>query len=290
MPEDDTRSGLRVGRWVPPYSPDGRPRKTPIRPTTPPSFPPPPIPGFPAWPRHYGTTRRRAALAAVAAATVGAAVVSALALRGGDPTAEPEFLTGTVPPAPPPAQTVVIAPISSSNPIPSTFRPGSAPTPTRSRTSKPVSHSPTPSPSPDVTLRVGSTVALTVADRPGYRVRHSNFLGRIDPIGSGPDAPDRPDSSFTVRGGPANSGCVSLESVNFPGYFLRHQNFEIKLHRRDGSDLFDQDATFCPIVIRSGAALTLRSINYPDMFVVEDGDRLFLRKDGALALVPQTLG
>lgn len=290
MPEDDTRSGLRVGRWVPPYSPDGRSRKEPIRSTAPPSFPPPSIAGFPPWPRHAGGTRRRAALAAVAVATLGAAVVSFLALRGGDPTAEPEFLTGTVPPVPPPAQTVIIEPTTSSSPAFSFSPIGSAPKSTPRHRAKPVTTSASPSRRPAVTLRVGSTVALTVADRPGYRVRHRDFLGRIDPIGPGRDDPGRADSSFTVRGGLANSGCVSLESVNFPGYFLRHQNFAIKLHRQDWSDLFAKDATFCPVVIRSGAALTLRSINYSDLFVVESGERLFLRKDGALALVPRDVG
>ncbi|MBB4744882.1 hypothetical protein BJY16_008341 [Actinoplanes octamycinicus] len=221
--------------------------------------------------------------------TLGMAAVSFLALRGGDPTAEPEFLTGTVPPAPPPAQTVIIEPTASSSPAYSFSPFGNAPTSRVRHRSKPITTSPTPRRSPAVTLTVGSTVALTVADRPGYRVRHRDFLGRVDPIGPSRDDPGRPDSSFTARTGIANSGCVSLESVNYPGYFLRHQNFEIKLQQRDRSDLFAQDATFCPIVIRSGAALTLRSINYPDLFVAEAGDRLFLREDGALALVPRAV-
>jgi hypothetical protein len=37
---------------------------------------------------------------------------------------------------------------------------------------------------------------------------------------------------------------VSLESVNFPGRFLRHQDFRIKLHQYDGTVLFRQDASF----------------------------------------------
>ncbi|BCY12926.1 hypothetical protein L3i22_080140 [Actinoplanes sp. L3-i22] len=163
------------------------------------------------------------------------------------------------------------------------YRPTSKPAPSKNRTT-------TPAPSPTaVTLRVGTTVALTLADQPGYRVRHRNFLGRTDAIGTSGNPGDRADSSFTVRIGLGNSGCVSLESVNYPGYFLRHQNFEIKLNRRDRSDLFDQDATFCPVAIRSGAALTLRGNNYPKRFVTESGGRLYLREttaERALALVP----
>ncbi|MFI1993631.1 AbfB domain-containing protein [Actinoplanes sp. NPDC020271] len=132
---------------------------------------------------------------------------------------------------------------------------------------------------------------MPLADRPGFRIRHRNFLGRVDAVGASSSASDRADSTFTVRAGLGNSGCVSLESVNYPGYFIRHQNFEIKLNRQDRSDLFAQDATFCPITIRSGAALALRSINYPKRFVTESDGRLFLREataEQALALVPGT--
>ncbi|WP_157432802.1 MULTISPECIES: AbfB domain-containing protein [unclassified Actinoplanes] len=141
-----------------------------------------------------------------------------------------------------------------------------------------------------MTLSVGGTEALTVADRTGFRVRHRNFLGRLDPIGPGSSVLDRADSSFTVRKGLNDSRCVSLESVNYPGYFLRHQNFVLKLQRRDGSGLFAADATFCPVTIRSGAALALRSSNYPKRFVVASGDRLTLDEsapEAALALVPR---
>ncbi|WP_203751931.1 AbfB domain-containing protein [Actinoplanes cyaneus] len=292
MPEDDSPEGLRVGGWLPPYSPDATPRKALLRPTAPASFPPAPIPGFPGWNRRPGGFRRRAALVAVAVATVGVAGVTAASLGSGGKQGEPTFLAGAVPPVPPPAQTVVVAPIPSSSPT----SPGSAPTTTHLRhrpTSKPAASPPktttivtTP---PAVTLRAGSTVSLLVADKPGYRVRHHDFRGRIDPVATSGSALDRADSTFTVRAGLGNSSCVSLESVNYPGYYIRHQNFEIKLTRQDRSNLFAQDATFCPVTIHSGAALVLRSINYPERFVTESGDRLFLREtaaEQALALVP----
>ncbi len=295
MPEDDPQEALRVGGWVPPYSPEVQSRKAPVRPFTPTSFPPAPIPGFPGWNRRSGRFRRRAALMAVAIATLGVAGVTAAGLGSAEKEGDPTFLADGVPPAPSPARTVVVAPIPSSRPVFS----GSAPTTTPPR-DRPVSRS-SPSPSKTtskststpsaVTLRVGSTVDLPLADRPGYRVRHRNFLGRIDAIGAASSALDRADSTFTVRAGLGNSGCVSFESVNFPGYFIRHQNFEIKLTRQDRSDLFARDATFCPVTIRSGAALTLRSINYPKRFVTESGGRLYLRETTAaqaLALVPGT--
>ena len=53
------------------------------------------------------------------------------------------------------------------------------------------------------------------------------------------------DSSFYVR--PGNTGqaaTVSFESLNFPGYFLRHAGFMGWLHKKDGSDIFNKDSTF----------------------------------------------
>jgi hypothetical protein len=200
---------------------------------------------------------------------------------------------------PAPAQTVIVAPIPSSSPSSTGSAPkNSFPThrlttkadPARTSTTKAPTKAPT-KPS-GVTLSTGSRVALSLADKPAYRVRHRNFLGRTDPIGSSSGSLDRADSTFTVRIGLGNSGCVSFESINYPGFFLRHQNFDIKLHRRDGSDLFDRDATFCPVTIHSGAALALRSINYPKRFVTESFGQLHLWESGAeraLALVPHTV-
>ncbi|WP_436529319.1 AbfB domain-containing protein [Actinoplanes sp. HUAS TT8] len=296
MPEDDSPEGLRVGGWLPPYSPDANSRKAPVRSTPPASFPPAPIPGFPGWNRRSGPFRRRAALVAVAIATLGVAGVTAASLGSAEKEGDPTFLAGGVPPAPPPAQTVVVAPIPSVGSLSPSSRPpftGSAPTTTHVR-HQPAAK-PTPSPStttttpPAVTLRVGTQVTLPLADHPDHRVRHRNFLGRIDAIGASSNAADRADSVFTVRTGLGNSGCVSFESVNYPGYFLRHQNFVIKLNRQDPSDLYAQDATFCPVTIRSGAALVLRSTNYPKRFVTESDGRLYLSEttaDRALALVP----
>ncbi|GIF14535.1 AbfB domain-containing protein [Actinoplanes teichomyceticus] len=296
MPEDDTRSRLRVGGWVPPYSPDARCSAPRVGPTTPATFSPAPPPGFPGWSRRGGPLRRRAALTAVAVATLAVAALSAAALRGDPPPGDPAFVAGAVPPAPPPAQPVIIAPSSSSTPAPTgsapTSRPAATPASHR-RTSKPTRAWPAPSRATALTLRAGSTVALTLADDPGQRVRHRDLLGRIDAVGPSPGGIDRADSSFTVRAGLGNSGCVSFESVNFPGYFLRHENFIIKLHRPDGSQLFRQDATFCPIRIRSGAALALRSLNFPERFVAAFRGELRLRESAAgtaLALVPRAVG
>ena len=53
-------------------------------------------------------------------------------------------------------------------------------------------------------------------------------------------------------------GCVALESANFPGRFLRHSSFAVRLDPGDGSSLFGGDATFCPAPVRQTRYLHVR--------------------------------
>jgi hypothetical protein len=78
-----------------------------------------------------------------------------------------------------------------------------------------------------VPLTVGTNVGLEPVSLTGYRVRHYNFAGRVDPITDARPLLARRDSSFVVRTGLADASCVSFESVNYPGRFLRHQNYTI---------------------------------------------------------------
>lgn len=143
---------------------------------------------------------------------------------------------------------------------------------TATTTPRSPSPSPTAQPTPAPDLTVGSSVGLAVAVAPEYRLRHRDFIGRIDRFGSDPTALERADSTFVVRKGLGRDGCVSLESVNYPGYFLRHRNFILRLERRDGSSLFSQDATFCAAPTQGGNAIVLESINYPDRALVVHQD------------------
>ena len=43
-------------------------------------------------------------------------------------------------------------------------------------------------------------------------------------------------------------GSISFESIKYPGNFLRHQNYIVKLHNEDSSDLYKNDASFHPIM------------------------------------------
>ena len=51
------------------------------------------------------------------------------------------------------------------------------------------------------------------------------------------------DATFCARAS-SYSGAVMLESVNYPGRYLRHQNFQLKLDPYQNSDLYRADSAF----------------------------------------------
>ena len=84
-----------------------------------------------------------------------------------------------------------------------------------------------------------------LSNYPSKYIRHQGFEGKITDINS---ELDRKDATFKIV--PAldgRKGYVSLESVNYPGHYLRHQGFMLKLHKSDGSDLLNKDASFKPV-------------------------------------------
>ncbi|MFB9235531.1 AbfB domain-containing protein [Plantactinospora siamensis] len=134
-----------------------------------------------------------------------------------------------------------------------------------------------PAPPVETRLTAGARIGLSPAARLGDRVRQRDFVARADPIGPSSGAVDRADSTFTARPGLADSRCVSFEAVNLPGFFLRHQYFRLFLQqRREGSWLFDADATFCPVPGLAGAHTSLQSINFPDRYLRLRDDGVFL--------------
>jgi hypothetical protein len=55
----------------------------------------------------------------------------------------------------------------------------------------------------------------------------------------------REDATFCIKGGLfGDDARWTFESLNFPGHYIRHKNFELWVERSDGSDLFAQDASF----------------------------------------------
>ncbi|MDT0318977.1 glycoside hydrolase family 43 protein [Streptomyces millisiae] len=95
-------------------------------------------------------------------------------------------------------------------------------------------------------------------------VRHANFDVRVDAnVSPAQDAQFR-----VVRGLAGGSGHVSFQSVNFPGYYLRHRDFDFVLEPDDGSATFRADATFLPVAGLAASSWTsYRSYNFPDRYI-----------------------
>ena len=88
----------------------------------------------------------------------------------------------------------------------------------------------------------------------------------IAPASSSSSTTALQDATWIVRSGLANSSCVSFESKNYPGDYLRH--FAFVLHREpyDGTTQMAQDATFCPVKGNDGKGSSFQSVNYPTKY------------------------
>ncbi|GAA2781430.1 alpha-L-arabinofuranosidase B [Kitasatospora paracochleata] len=121
------------------------------------------------------------------------------------------------------------------------------------------------------TLTPGSHVSLraTTPCCTGDYLTHDDADDKvgISAVTSSSPSALKADATWTVRAGLANSSCLTFESVDKPGRFLRHYNFELRLGVDDGGSLFAQDATFCPTAGNSGTGTSFQSINYPSKYL-----------------------
>ena len=139
---------------------------------------------------------------------------------------------------------------------------------------------------PNKAMNAGNTVNLEPSTQPGYRVLHANFLGYIGAVNATSAPAVQNQTAWQVRPGLGNPACLSLESSDWPGHYLRHQNLRVVMNARDNSALFDQDATFCPRPPTDGRlggqALSLESLNLPGSFLQHRNYELFVgRNDGS---------
>jgi hypothetical protein len=115
-----------------------------------------------------------------------------------------------------------------------------------------------------------------------YYLQHDANDSRvvIAQVTSGSSATDKGDATWVVRAGLANSSCVSFESANASGRYLRHQNFQLYLQANDGSSLFAQDATFCPKTGNSGQGYSFQSVNYTNKYIRHYSYTVYLASNG----------
>jgi hypothetical protein len=86
------------------------------------------------------------------------------------------------------------------------------------------------------------------------------------------------DGLWIIRPGLADNNGVSVESAEFPGYYLRHKNWEIWLERSDGSDVFKKDATWTQKSGLYGCGISFESYNYPGKYIRNSNSFLYLTK------------
>ncbi|MEY9835687.1 alpha-L-arabinofuranosidase B [Streptacidiphilus sp. EB103A] len=134
------------------------------------------------------------------------------------------------------------------------------------------------------TLTPGSRISLraTTACCTSDYVRHDDSDSQvvISAISSASTATDKADATWIVRAGLANSSCLSFESANDPGQYLRHSNFQLYLVGTDNSTLFAQDATFCPQTGHNGQGYSFQSVNYTTKYLRHYNYTVYLASDG----------
>ncbi|KAI6758276.1 hypothetical protein HG530_010516 [Fusarium avenaceum] len=118
-------------------------------------------------------------------------------------------------------------------------------------------------------LSVGSSVSLKLTTS-GYTNRylaHTDSAVNTQVVDSSSSAALKKQASWTVRSGLANSGCVSFESNDTPGSYIRHYDFVLVVNKSDGTKAFNEDATFCPQTSLNTQGTSIRSWNYPTRYL-----------------------
>jgi RNA polymerase sigma factor (sigma-70 family) len=139
-------------------------------------------------------------------------------------------------------------------------------------TAAPTAGDPTPSPSRNSTPGpVGpSAVAdlvplgarsLESVDERGLYVSYAGDFATLGRVSASSGAQSRQRVAFTVVRGLADTRCVTLRAAD--GRYLRHRDLRLRLSGNDGSELFREDATFCPRPGAVAGSVTLHAHNYP---------------------------
>jgi alpha-L-arabinofuranosidase B-like protein len=138
---------------------------------------------------------------------------------------------------------------------------------------EPAAQAATTSPSPSVKassapleLAAGSWLLSLGGESGGYLTVAGEYAGL--------SADER--TVFTVVKGLADDSCFSFQAPS--GKYLRHFDYRLRFDKTDDSDLYRQDATFCPLDDAPAGAVRLRSANYPDHVVHSRDDGLYIDK------------
>jgi hypothetical protein len=135
-------------------------------------------------------------------------------------------------------------------------------------------------------LSIGSEISLQ-ATTPGstgnYLTDPNNTTTQavaFSPITASSAASALGDATFIIRRGFADNTCVSFESRDQPGNFLRHYNYHLYSEPYDGSTTNAGDATFCPVAANSGSGSSFHSFNFPTFYIRNYGGVGYIASDG----------
>lgn len=167
-------------------------------------------------------------------------------------------------PEPAPRVSAVTAAPTAGTDSPAPSRPPTSDDPSTPDPSTPGPSTPGPStPSPSAaaaTVPLGAR-SLESADEPGLFVTFAGDHATLGPLSASSGAQTRNRSTFTVIAGLADTRCVTFRAAD--GRYLRHSYLRLRLSNDDGSDLFREDATFCPRPGSVAGSVTLHAHNYP---------------------------
>ena len=133
-------------------------------------------------------------------------------------------------------------------------------------------------------LTVGSSISLraTTACCTTRYIAHTGSTVNTQVVSSSSTTALKQQASWTVRTGLGNSACFSFESVDTPGSYIRHSNFALVLNANDGTKLFYEDATFCPMTGLNGQGNSIRSWSYPTRYFRHYSNVLYVASNGGV--------
>ncbi|KAF7341958.1 Alpha-L-arabinofuranosidase B domain protein [Mycena venus] len=133
-------------------------------------------------------------------------------------------------------------------------------------------------------ISVGSAVSFraTTACCTTRFIAHTGTAVNTQVVTSSSTSALKLSASWTVVAGLANSACVSFESRDTAGSFIRHFNFALLVNANDGTQQFKEDATFCPKAGLNGQGNSIRAWGYPTRSFRHFNNNLFVASNGGV--------
>ncbi|KID89979.1 Alpha-N-arabinofuranosidase Precursor, partial [Metarhizium majus ARSEF 297] len=132
-------------------------------------------------------------------------------------------------------------------------------------------------------LTVGSHVSLraTTPCCTSRYVAHGGGAVRTEQVSSSSDGQLKREASWVVRAGLGPGDCLSFESVDAPGSFIRvSPEFRLVVGANDDTKEFREHATFCPQAGIGGKGSSLRSWKYPTRYWRHFNNDMFAARNG----------